>query len=158
MIEQKFKTGEHIIKEHQQSGSALSGFNCRVLGSSYNDTFNYPHERADMDRRGGWNLADGMISAGKLFYVHNFHQSHGGCPKGFAFPYGGTWVCNTCNNNKLDQPWWRVKVFMDGNAWCCIGEDFENLQESENFAFGDTRDAAISNYGDLFTTPTQSAT
>ena len=39
-----------------------------------------------------------------------------------------------------------VKCFRDGSAWCCVGEGFENLQESDNYAFGDTRIEAIENY------------
>ena len=41
------------------------------------------------------------------------------------------------------------KVFQDGNEWCCIGIDFEDLQASDNYAFGETREAAIENYGKL---------
>jgi len=141
------KTGQDYIKN--PCGSSISGFNCRQGGHSYVDTFRYPHERTDGAKQGGWNLADDMIKEGKIFYLHNFHKSHGDCPNGFAFPYGGTWVCNSCNNERLDRPWWIIKVQKDGNAWCCHGEDFENLQESDNYAFGDTREESIENYGDL---------
>jgi len=133
------------------NSAAFSGFNSRIYGHSYNDTFQYPHERSDGARHAGWELAESMIKSGKIYSIHNFHQSHGGCRHGFAFPYGGTWVCNTCNNSHLDRPWWVIKVIKDGNQWCCIGEDFENLQESGNYAFGETRELAIENYGDLFT-------
>jgi hypothetical protein len=39
-----------------------------------------------------------------------------------------------------------VKVIKDGNSFCCVGEGFVNLQESDNYAFGDTFDEAIENY------------
>lgn len=141
----KYMTGQYVIKD--PSGSAICGFNCRIGGHSYLDTFQYPHERTDAERHAGWELADRMIEAGKLFFVHNFHKLS--CEKGHAFPYGGTWACNTCNRDHIDEPWWKIKVFKDGNAWCCIGVDFEDLQASNNYAFGETREAAIENYGRL---------
>ena len=116
-------------------------------GHSYNDTFEHPHECQDGARRGGWKLAERLIKDGEIFFTHNFHKSHSDCD-GHAFQYGGFWVCNTCGGNRCFKPWWNIKVFKDGNAWCCIGEGFEDLQSSENYAFGDTRDDAISNYGD----------
>jgi hypothetical protein len=36
----------------------------------------------------------------------------------------------------------KVRTFMDGNAWCAVGPDFINLQESPA-GFGETREAAI---------------
>lgn len=39
-----------------------------------------------------------------------------------------------------------IKVMKDGCSFCCIGEGFDNLQESNNYAFGDTFEDAISNY------------
>ena len=39
-----------------------------------------------------------------------------------------------------------VKVMPDGNAFCCVGEGFINLMESENYAFGNTFEEAITNY------------
>lgn len=91
-----------------------------------------------------------MVSQGKLYAVHNFHHSHE-C-SGHAFPYGGKFVCETCTwpgMNTLEKPWWTIKCYPDGDAWCCVGPDFEDLQTSDNFAFGETRDAAIKAYGDL---------
>lgn len=37
-------------------------------------------------------------------------------------------------------------VVQDGSAWCCYGPGFINLQESDNFAFGDTEEQAIQLY------------
>ncbi|PCI54177.1 MAG: hypothetical protein COB36_10835 [Alphaproteobacteria bacterium] len=139
------KTGQDYIKN--PCGSSIAGFNLRQGGHSYNETFHYPHERTDGHRHGGWELADRLIDEGKIFFLHNFHSSHGGCPNGFAFPYGSTWACNTCNNDHLDKSWWAIKVMKDGDAWCCVGEEFINLQESDCYAFGDTKKEAIENYG-----------
>ena len=145
------KTGQDYIKN--PCGSSISGFNLRIYGHSYNDAFRHQPERSDRDRCGGWDLACRLIDEGKIFYRHNFHKSHGGCENGFAFPYGGTWVCNTCDNAHLDKPWWIIKVMKDGNAYCCVGEAFVNLQESECYAFGDTKEEAIKIYGDLMVKP-----
>jgi len=35
-------------------------------------------------------------------------------------------------------------IFKDGNAWCCVFGDFQNLQESPA-GFGDTSDEAMKN-------------
>ncbi len=130
-------------------GSSFSvGFNFCVNGHTYNECFKYPHDCSDGARQNGWQTAEKFIKEGKVYYRHNFHQSHGGC-EGCAFPYGGYWVCNTCRNSGVDRPWWFIKVFADGNAWICVGEDFADLQASDNYAFGATRKEAITNYGDL---------
>lgn len=141
----KYKTGQDIIKN--PTAQAISGFNCRIAGHSYLDTFQRTHERSDAERHAGWELADSMIADGKLFFTHNFHKLS--CVNGHAFPYGGTWACNTCNRDHIDAAWWKIKVYKDGNSWCCIGVDFEDLQASDNYAFGDTRESAIENYGKL---------
>ena len=124
----------------------FGGFNSRIMGHDYQQTL------ADAtcgvgETAAGWRMADKMVRAGKLYAVHNFHNSHE-CT-GHAFPYGGTFVCNTCGRSRLNKKWWTIKCFADGNAWCCVGPDFENLQSSDCFAFGDTYDAAIAAYGDL---------
>lgn len=128
------------------NGSAYGGFNSRIMGHDYGQTM------CDLtwgiaETAAGWNLADRMVRAGKLYAVHNFHHSHE-C-RGHAFPYGGTFVCNDCGRSRLEKDWWTIKCYPDGNAWCCVGPDFENLQESDCVAFGDTYDAAIAAYGDL---------
>lgn len=129
------------------SGNALGGFNSRVLGDSPDQAYGYPNHPATVgERSSGYWLADGMIKAGKIYYVQHF--PHKNCD-GHAFTYGGGWVCNKCGQSNIAKSWWKIKVFKDGNAWCCVGEGFEDLQESDNFAFGDTREEAIKNYGEL---------
>ena len=39
-----------------------------------------------------------------------------------------------------------VKVIKDGNSFCCVGEGFVNLQESDNYSFGETFEESIKNY------------
>lgn len=132
---------QDIFKNPQALGGEFcGGFNSRVHGQSQLGQY----DRGD--RMQGFWKAEDMILAGEIYFTVPF--PHPPC-HGHAFEYGATWVCNTCERNHLDKPWWNIRVQKDGNAWCCIGEDFQNLQESENYAFGDTRDAAIEAYGKL---------
>lgn len=124
--------------------SFAGGFNQRVFGESFADTTRAWDSAA---RGSGWWKADEMIQAGKIYFVHPFPHGTDRC---HAFPYGGTWVCNGCGQSRLEKPWWRIRAFKDGSAWCCVGEGFEDLQVSDNYAFGDTRDEAITAYGQLF--------
>jgi hypothetical protein len=146
----KLELAQDIMRDAE--GMSGAGFNRRVFGVPYNDCFQHDHERFNRDLHGGWDLADRLIAEGKLYYVHNFHRSHGNCPRGHAFEYGTKWVCNTCGEEGVDKPWWSIKVFMDGNAWCCIGLGFVSLQASDNYAFGESREQAIANYGELMST------
>lgn len=141
---EKLMMAEHFLI--CPGGNAGGGFNSRVLGHSYAEAMNHI-QHGYGSRSSGWKLADDMARAGKLYAVHNFHHSHE-C-HGHAFPYGGSFVCNTCGRADLAKPWWSIKCYPDGNAWCCVGLDFEDLQASDCYAFGDTYDAAIKAYGDL---------
>ena len=144
---EKFEYAQDVMRD-TASCISMACFNRRIDGESYSQAMQYPHEQAGA---GGWYLADKMIADGRLFYNHTeFHHSHENC-NGFAFSYGGFMVCNTCGNGNLQKEWWKIKVRMDGNAWQCLGTGFENFQESDNYAFGDTREDAIKNYGDLMT-------
>ncbi len=37
-------------------------------------------------------------------------------------------------------------VFLDGDGYCVIGPDFVDMDESDCYAFGATREEAIANY------------
>ena len=37
-------------------------------------------------------------------------------------------------------------IFLDGDAYCVVGPDFVDLEISDCYAFGDTREQAITNY------------
>jgi len=37
-------------------------------------------------------------------------------------------------------------IFIDGNSYCVIGPDFVSMEESDGFAYGDTRKQALANY------------
>ncbi len=131
------------------AGNAVLGFNCRVMGHSYNETLR-GRTWGVGEVSAGWRLADDMARKGKIYATHNFHHSHE-C-RGHAFPYGGKFVCETCTwpgYPDLCKDWWQIKCYPDGNMWCCVGPDLEDLQASDCFALGDTYDEAIKLYGDL---------
>lgn len=124
----------------------------RINGYTDQEANGYPAYRS-RSRWSGWAKADKLIDDGKIFYKHIFNHLAWGqvCNRQFsgAFPYGGTYVCNGCGRSHVDEPWWNVKVYRDGNAWCCIGLGFLDLQTSDNYAFGDTREQALANYEKL---------
>ena len=37
-------------------------------------------------------------------------------------------------------------IFIDGDQYCVVGSDFVSTEESDCYAFGSTREEAISNY------------
>jgi len=71
-----------------------------------------------------------------------------------TFNYGGGWRCNAqycqCNENNpapnmgKAPAWWNsdINVYIDGNSWCAVRDDFTNLQES-NAGFGKTPQEAV---------------
>ncbi|MEB0133445.1 hypothetical protein [Pseudomonas sp. CCI2.4] len=119
------------------------GFNSRVQGS---DRFSTTDGAYRNERGQGWDVADRMIQAGEIYFVHPF--PHGNC-KLSGFTYGGSWACNGCNTDGFQKPWWKVRTMKDGNAWVVMGEGFENLQSSSNYAYGDTRQGALDAYAEL---------
>ena len=136
----KLSFAYEIFDGFARGGDFAGGFNSRIQGQDRLTQY-------DKGKRYlGWARADEMIKDGEVFFVTPF--PHGHC-KEQAFLYGGHWVCNECGNQGVNKPWWAIRVFKDGGSWCCVGEGFTNLQESDNYAFGDTRKAAIDAYGDL---------
>jgi hypothetical protein len=123
-------------------GRVRGGFNQRIQGCRM------PTGHGQQEELQGWDKADEMIRDGKIYYTHTFPH---GC-KNLSFSYGGSHVCNSCGNGRLEKSWWNIKVMKDGDAYFCVGEGFINLQESDNYAFGDTKKEAIDNYGSLMMT------
>ena len=37
-------------------------------------------------------------------------------------------------------------IFLDGNSYCVVGPEFVSVEESDCYAFGNTREQAIANY------------
>ncbi|PHS02154.1 MAG: hypothetical protein COA78_22165 [Blastopirellula sp.] len=117
------KEAQDIIKNGDSHTNG--GFNCRVSGGDSSENLQGARGEIYSRRFAGWELADGMIMEGKIFSI--------------MFP--------TIFNES--PTWQKARVQKDGDAWCCVGYTFENLQESDNYAFGDTRSEAIENYGNL---------
>jgi hypothetical protein len=134
------KSAQDYLSENV-SGRFRGGFNQRVFGDPM------PTGHCNLEEFQGWCKADEMIREGKIYYTHTFPH---GCRE-LSFKYGGSDVCNACGNERLAKPWWNIKTMMDGNAHFVVGEGFKNLQESDNFAFGDTKKEALDNYYNLMT-------
>jgi uncharacterized Zn finger protein (UPF0148 family) len=115
--------------------SNFGGFNRRVFGDlNVNDEPNaYP----------AFKLACDLIEQGRIYYTHRFP-----CPQcgNMRFEYGGKWACHECQNSINTPDWWIVKVRKDGDQWQVVGKDFESIMESENYAFGKTKEMALENY------------
>lgn len=102
-------------------GECRGGFNSRLFGDSRLKTMDrIPQGSRWAQRNAGWELADGMIRKGKIF-----------------------------SRTVIDGKDIEFKCMQDGNAWCCVGPDFENLQESDCYAFADTFDEAIIEFSKL---------
>ena len=141
-MENKLLTAQHIFKN--AGGQLSAGFNQAIYGDLLDIT-----QPKEVIR--GYCKAENMIADGEVYYVHNFHKIEcTGHRPSDAFIYGGFWVCTSCGKKSIDKPWWIIKVERDGDSWCCKGENFINLQESDNYAFGTTREEAIRNYGNKY--------
>ncbi|MDH0749492.1 hypothetical protein N5D61_24515 [Pseudomonas sp. GD03842] len=124
------------------------GFNSRVQGVEFYSATRGSHQ---FERGEGWYAADEMIATGQIYFVHPF--PHKNC-RSSGFVYGGTWACNECRTDGFQKPWWNVRVMKDGSAWCVVGEGFEDLQISDNYAFGDTRESALEAYASIMNAKT----
>ncbi len=143
----KYETAQTICEEIYEwvSTGFRTGMSVRINGGTYNDLKDWADRHSMYS---GLNAAEELIRDGKIFYVHPFKCDNAKCPT--RFQYGGFWACNSCNTH-IDTPkWWIVKVMKDGNAWVCVGDGFIDLQASDNYAFGLTRDEALENYRMLF--------
>lgn len=148
----EYELSQDIIDRSGLSNKTVSAFDMRRLGHLYLNVFRYDNEKTDNDMHVGWDLAGKLIELGDIFYVHNFHKIQHECSgTAYIMPdlFPSHWYCNKCEIHADDKEWWKIRVFMDGNEWCCIGTGFESLQESNNYAFGETREEAINNYGML---------
>ncbi|KKK56762.1 hypothetical protein LCGC14_3061270 [marine sediment metagenome] len=140
-MSEKLKTAQDVI--NTTNSSVMAGFNMFVLG--YESPFkSYPRYYDLAERSRGYDYAENMARDGKLAFTHRFNCSCGHLP----FMYGGFWVCNGCGRSGVDNEWWKIKVEKDGDAYCCHGLDFINLQESDNYEFGKSFKEAINKYGE----------
>ena len=111
------KSAQDYLSE-RASGYARGGFNSRLHGETRGETL-YLINAGPIwaDTYAGWESADRMIK------------------EGLVFSY--TKVCGK------DVPF---KCYADGDSFCCVGEGFTNLQESSNYAFGDSFEEALANF------------
>ena len=139
---EKLKYAKDLIKG---SASVMAGFNTFISGGQEPIGHEYGDKSEWYAILQGFQYAEKMAKEDGVAFVRPFK-----CGKSsdcFPFQYGGFFVCNSCGNKSVDKDWWKIKVKKDGNAFCCHGLDFLNLQESDNYAFGDTFEQAINNYG-----------
>jgi hypothetical protein len=139
----KIKYAYEIFEPRSLNANFAGGFNSRIQGVEFVHATDGAYRS---ERMQGWWKADEMIRDGKIYFIYPF--PHGQC-KFTGFVYGGTWACNGCNTDGFQKPWWAVRVIKDGNAWCVVGEGFQDLQSSGNYAYGDTREEALKAYAEL---------
>ena len=114
------KLAQDYLKD-TASGECRGGFNARLQGESFNKCMEgMPQGFRWGQRSNGWEIADRMIREGKIF-----------------------------SEIKTEKGRVEFKCYQDGDQWCCVGPEFENIQES-NCSFGDTQEAAIEKYIDLY--------
>jgi len=140
------KYAQDLIKANR---FVSSGFNQFVTGNKEPKFTDYGSNEQWYAEQTGWNYAKQMAKEQGIAFTHIFKCEKSGC---FPFSYGGFIVCNKCGEKSVDKEWWKIKVEKDGNEYCCYGLDFINLQESDNYAFGNTFEIAIENYGRLMIT------
>ncbi len=142
---EKLKYAQALIKA--SSSHAAGGFNTFINGGQEPKGHEYGDKSEWYARLQGYQFAEKMAKENAIAFTKPFKcGSSSDC---YPFEYGGFFVCNSCGNKGVDKDWWKIKVEKDGDAYCCHGLDFVNLQESDNVAFGDTFENAIKNYGSL---------
>lgn len=138
---EKLKTAENYIKS---SPDVMCGFNQFIYGSGEPRRSDYGSSSQWYAEQKGYDYAKKMAKEKGIAFTHIFKC--GNSESCHPFSYGGFFVCNSCGNKGVDKEWWKIKVEKDGNAFCCHGLDFQDLQSSNNYAFGYTFEDAISNY------------
>lgn len=137
---EKLKYAQELIKA---TPIFMSGFNQFINGvgkPKFSDYGNKPEWYVSMQ---GYEHAYEMAKEKAIAFTHVFKCNKDAC---FPFSYGGFMVCNACGQKSVEQDWWKIKVEKDGDMYCCHGLDFINLQESDNYAFGETFESAIKEY------------
>jgi len=138
----KLKYAQDLIKTN---ATIASGFNMFIEGyprPTFGNNSSDVYEKIQ-----GWDYAEKMAKEKGIAFIHNFGCDCGG----HSFLYGGFWVCNSCGKKGVDKEWWKIQVEKDGNMFCCHDLNFKNLQESKNYAFGNTFNESIDNYKKLMT-------
>lgn len=135
------KYAQDLIKTN--NANCAAGFNSFINGYSEPKRSDYANNDEWLAKYQGYQYAKKIAKEDGIAFVYAFKCSIKGC---YPFEFGGFFVCNSCGNKNVDKSWWQIQVEKDGNEFCCHGLDFINLQESENYAFGNTFESAIENY------------
>ena len=138
----KLLTAQDLLTE--SSRNCWGGFNTFIDGGKEPRHTDYGDRREYNAQYQGYQFARKMAEKDGICFTHPFKCGSDRC---HPFMYGGFFVCNGCNNSGVDKDWWKIQVEKDGNEFCCHGLDFVNLQESNNYAFGNTFSKSIENYG-----------
>lgn len=139
---ESLKTAQELIKTNDPN--VMGGFNQFVYGTGKPEHSQYGDKTQWGKEIQGYEFAEKMAKENGISFTHVFKC--GRSDRCFPFSYGGFFVCNTCGLKSVDKEWWKIKVDKDGGQFCCHGLDLINLQESENYAYGETFEQAISNY------------
>lgn len=136
----ELKYAQDLIKV--SNSNIKGGFNAFIMGDEEPRLHDYGC-RSDWNAQlQGYKFAKKMSKEDAIAFTYKFKCKCSGTP----FKYGGFFVCNSCGGKGVDKKWWKIQVEKDGNSYCCHGLDFINLQESSNYAFGDTYQDSINNY------------
>jgi len=139
---EKLKDAQELIKANS---NVMGGFNQFIYGMGEPKRGDYGDKSQWYSEQQGYEYAKKMAKEDGIAFTYLFKcgSKNNNC---HPFPYGGSIVCNSCGSNNVKKDWWKIKVEKDGNAFCCHGLDFINIQESNNYAFGHTFEESILNY------------
>ena len=137
---ENLKFAQDLIKT--SNSSFITGFNKFILGYTEPNYQDYGDKDKWYAESQGYQCSENMAKDKGIAFTHNFNCECGGK----VSIYGGRFLCDSCGRVGIDKDWWKIKVEKDGNEYCCHGLDFVNLQESNNYAFGNTFQLAIDNY------------
>jgi hypothetical protein len=142
---EKLKTAQELIKAN--NSYVYAGFNQFIYGNSSPKRSDYGNSEQWYAELQGYDFAKKIAKEDGIAFTEKFKCETENC---HPFKYGGFFVCNTCGGKGVDKDWWKIQVEKDGNMYCCHGLDFINIQESNNYAFGETFEKAIEEYKKLF--------
>jgi len=136
----ELKSAQELIKA---SPDVMCGFNQFIFGSGEPKRSNYGDKSQWYTELQGYNYAKKMAEEDGIAFTNVFKCKKEDC---YPFSFGGFFVCNNCGGKGVDKEWWKIQVKKDGDCFCCHGLDFQDLQSSNNYAFGSTFEESISNY------------
>ena len=111
------KTAQDYLSDYA-SGHLRGGFNSRLFDESRSSNIQGLHFGEVLaERDAGWMKADDMIMRGEIFSQIKTRDGHV-----------------------------EFKCYADGDSYCCVGEGFINLQDSDNYTFAGNWQEAINDF------------